>query len=353
MIFSFQTSRQPRPNDLKYVRVVDFGTGGYATDYTGHAFIEAYIYDRQQFILNNTFEYSSFWKRPFGIEEFKPSSSSDYNANIPNSARAILQPDDPNYKQQEQKIEFVYQQGQQNAYNYYRPDLNVDYLNNNNNNQQKDSSGSSSSSSSSSGGGFNLGAGIFSSPQQQQHQQQQQQQSQTYNSANNQNQNNNNNQNMNSILSEIVANNPSYHNHNPAQLQQQQQQQQSYANYFQTPLQQQQDPNVLPITLKPHVQSLDQYSAFVYQFKDKVPITNWDPIVDNDRNNLNRQPDRNSVMGFDQWYIDSLNKNIGLENLKNMEENPFVFKTLKYIDTYRFAKPWWSNESYFVDNKQE
>ena len=34
-------------------------------------------------------------------------------------------------------------------------------------------------------------------------------------------------------------------------------------------------------------------------------------------------------------------------------ENPFVFKTLKYIDTYRYAKVWWNNETYFIDNKEE
>lgn len=310
--------------------MVDFGTGGYATDYTGHAFIEAYIYDRQQFILNNTFEYSSFWKRPFNIEEYRPSAISEMNTN------KLLAQDDPTYKQQEQKIEFVYQQGQQNAYNYYKPDLNVDYLQNQNNQNQQQQQQKETS-----GGGFNLGAGIFSPQQQQINNQGNNQQQTNFNSGYNQ---------VNpSLLSDIVANNPSYHNHNPPPGKGLPQ---SYANYFQT-AQQMQDPNVLPITLKPNTQSLDQISAFVYQFKDKVPITEWDPIIDNDRNNLNRQPDRNSVMGFDQWYVNSLNQNIGLENLKNMEENPFVFKTLEYIDTYRFAKPWWNNESYFVDNKHE
>lgn len=337
--------RQPRTNDLKYVRVVDFGTGGYATDYTGHAFLEAYIYDRQQFILNNTFEYSSFWKRPFSIEEYKQSSVSDYNTA---GTGRILTPDDPGYKQQEQKIEFVYQQGLQNAYNYYKPDLNVEYLqkdnlnnNNNNNNDQQYINNQKDS-----GGGFNLGAGIFSSSNTANNKQYQQQLN-NYNSMNNgQSSSNNVNQ---QLLSDAIASNPSYHNHNYPQGSPPP----SYANYFQTAQQQWQDPNVLPITLKPQVQSLEQYSAFVYQFKDKVPITSWDPIVDNDRNNLNRHPDRNSWMGFDQWYINSLNQNIGLENLKNSLENPFVFKTLEYIDTYRFAKPWWNNESFFRENKQE
>lgn len=294
----FIIERQPRPNDLKYVRVVDFGTGGYATDYTGHAFLESYVYERQQFMLNNTFEYSSFWKRPFNIEEYKPSVVADINAN------KLLSGDDSTYK--DQKIDFVYSQGQQNAYNYYKPDLNVEYLNNQNPNLQQ--------------------------------QQQQTQQTQ---------QNTNINNNINPSVNDIILNNPNIHYHNPNQPNPAN----SYANQFQN--QQLQDPNVLPITLKPHVQSLDQFSPYVYQFKDKVPITSWDPIVDNDRNNLNRYPDRNSVMGFDQWYINSINQNIGLENLKNLDENPFVLKTLKYIDTYRFAQVWWQNESYFLDNKQE
>lgn len=254
----------------------------------------------------------------------------------------LLAQDDPTYKQQEQKIEFVYQQGQQNAYNYYKPDLNVEYLQNNQNNNQQQQQKETS------GGGFNLGAGIFA-PQQQQVNNQNMGNNQQQTNFNSMNQQQNGYNQVNpSLLSDVVANNPSYHNHNPPGKGLPP----SYANYFQT-AQQLQDPNVLPITLKPNTQSLDQISAFVYQFKDKVPITEWDPIIDNDRNNLNRQPDRNSVMGFDQWYVNSLNQNIGLENLKNMEENPFVFKTLEYIDTYRFAKPWWNNESYFVDNKHE
>lgn len=302
--------RQPRPNDPKYVRVVDFGTGGYATDYTGHAFLESSIYDRQQFILNNTFEYSSFWKRPFNIEEYRASAVSELGTN------KLLSPDDPTYKQQEQKIEFVYAQGSQNAYNYYRPDLNVEYLNQNQNQNQ------------------NQNPSILQQTLLTGQQQLQQLNTMT---------NTGFNVNLNPTVDEIVENNPNIHYQN---------QKKSYATYFQSP-QELQDPNVLPITLKPNVHSLDQYSAFVYQYKDKVPITSWDPIIDNDRNNLNRYPDRNSAMGFDQWYINSINQNIGIENLKNMDENPFVLKTLTYIDTYRFAKPWWNNESYFIDNKQE
>jgi hypothetical protein len=282
------------------VRVVDFGTGGYATDYTGHGFLESYVYDRQQFILNNTFEYSSFWKRPFNIEAYRPSSNSEFNNN------KLLSPDDPLYKQQEQKIEFVYSQGQQLANNYYKPDLNVEYLQNSNPNEQ---------------------------PQQQFNANQ--------NNPNNINNNNyHNNPGIINPLSPSNIQNLYYHNPNNPN---------NYNLYHQ----QQHVTQIIPSTLKPNVQSLDQYSPFVYQYKNNVPITSWDPIIDNDRNNLNRVPDRNSQLGFDQWYINSVNENIGLENLKNLDENPFIFKTLKYIDTYRFAKVWWNNESYFIDNKQE
>jgi len=59
---------QPRPNDLKFVRVIDFGTGNYSNDYTGHGFISNYVYERYLHILNNTFEISKAWKRPFQFE---------------------------------------------------------------------------------------------------------------------------------------------------------------------------------------------------------------------------------------------------------------------------------------------
>lgn len=55
---------QSKDTDSRYVRVVDFGTGDYSHDYTGHAFIPNYLYDRQRFLFNQTYEASLFpWYR--------------------------------------------------------------------------------------------------------------------------------------------------------------------------------------------------------------------------------------------------------------------------------------------------
>lgn len=104
---------------------------------------------------------------------------------------------------------------------------------------------------------------------------------------------------------------------------------------------------------QPNVNSLDEYSSYVYINKNSIPINDWDPLIDNDRINLNRVPDRNSPIGFDKWYINTIAENQAMENIKTSNENPFVFKNLEYIDSYRYAKVWWNNESHFINNKQE
>lgn len=203
--------------------MVDFGTGDYSNDYTGHAFLTTYLYERQKILLNNTFEYSSYWKKPFKSETFHQPSANDLS-----------------YSQQTNK-----QQG----------------LNKNKNVLQ-----------------------------------------------------------INSVM----------YNQN----------------------QQLFDP-LLSIN-RPNVNSLEEFSSHVFVNKNKIPINDWDPIVDNDRINLNRVPDRSSSIGFDKWYIDTISDNVAMENIKTSNENPFIPKNdLQYIDTYRFAKVWWNNETFFENNKQE
>jgi hypothetical protein len=144
------------------------------------------------------------------------------------------------------------------------------------------------------------------------------------------------------------------------QLQQQQfQQQQQYYDDPSKPYQQnaqQQlpfDTSYLQFYHQQPVSSLSDFSPFIYINKNNVPIESWDPVIDHNRNNLNRVPDRNSPIGFDQWYIESIVKNSVLDSLKSSQQNPFNLKPLKYIETYRYAKPWWKNETHFMNNKQE
>jgi hypothetical protein len=109
----------------------------------------------------------------------------------------------------------------------------------------------------------------------------------------------------------------------------------------------------LPIFNQKPVNSLDEFSPFVYVNKNNVPITNWDPLIDNDRNNLNRVPDRNSPIAFDKWYTNNVQQYSNMETLKYSLENPFIFQRLKYVDTYRYAKPWWTNETHNQGNQQD
>ncbi len=118
------------------MRIVDIGTGGYATDYTGHAFLESYFYEHQQFVLNNSFEYASFWKRPPPPPPPPSVGGGDHVVPpvgpppplLPYNKRILLSPADPLQRQTEQKIDFVYTQGQQNAYHAYKPELSVEYV---------------------------------------------------------------------------------------------------------------------------------------------------------------------------------------------------------------------------------
>ncbi len=97
--------------------------------------------------------------------------------------------------------------------------------------------------------------------------------------------------------------------------------------------------------------SLEEISNLVYVNKQRIPITDWDPLVDTDRNNLERLPDRTSSMGFDQWYVESLVKNTALDVMEESMQNPFRTNDLRYVDSYRFAKAWWKNESELGEDK--
>jgi hypothetical protein len=111
---------------MRYVRVVDFGTGDYSTDYTGHAFIPNYLYDRQKFLLNNTFEANTYsWhKVPYSQQNPQPSQphnpALDYRLQLsadPNVVKLVRPIDtDPVYAQNKQQLEQFYKQFQNSPY---------------------------------------------------------------------------------------------------------------------------------------------------------------------------------------------------------------------------------------------
>lgn len=221
---------QPRLSQKNLVKIVDFGVGNYANDYTGHAFLGSYLYDRKQFLLNNTYEYSNYYKRPY--QGFK----SPLESMMPNRKRRQTYLTNLNQQSFQPKKNFV--SDLSNPANRYNPNQPI---------QQED-------------------AGL---------------------------------------------------------------QKQSY----------------LPNSLKTKVSSIDELSPLVYVNKQRVPISDWDPLIDTGRNNLNRVPDRSNSMGFDRWYIDSVVKNTALEVMEASQSNPFAYKDIDYIDSYQYAKVWWKNES--------
>ncbi|CAF0706838.1 unnamed protein product [Brachionus calyciflorus] len=104
---------------------------------------------------------------------------------------------------------------------------------------------------------------------------------------------------------------------------------------------------------RPEAESLDDFSSYVLVKKNKIPIYDWDPIVDHGRTNLENKPNRNSPYNFNQWYVETIADNIVQENTQTANENPFDYRTLSYIDSYRYAKVWWNNETDFKENIQE
>ncbi len=275
LYFNFKNfnKRQPRLDNRNLVRVIDFGAGNYSNDYTGHGFLGTYLYERQQFILNNSYEYSNFFKRPY--QSVKSSALEGINR-VSSDVDIQQSQEKSNYRSSYQQPYMQILKNYQDSLQKSNQQLLTDTIDTSDYNKQK----------------------------------------QIQNQYN--------------------------------QLSQQQLQYQQ-ANQLQKPY----DGSYLPVYLQRPITSLNEFSPFIYLNKNNVPITSWDPIIDNDRNNLNRVPDRNSPIGFDQWYINSIVKNTAYETLKTSVENPFILQTLKYIDTYRYAKVWWNNETAYLGNIQE
>lgn len=294
------------------MKVIDFGTGNYSNDYTGHAFLGNYLFDRQMYILNNTYEISKNWKRPF---QFQPSLNSAEISAEQNYYTNFL-PNDPLFKQKQEQYEAYKQNQKQQPHQPQQHQLQ-----------------------------FQQNSILDSKYQSLQPKQPFLQQFQNPNQYPSQ-----------PIQTFITDRGDRNELSNPINqiLNQQNQYLEQKLPYNQDYSQQQPfDGSNMPYLRQKSVSSLDEFSPFVYINKDKVPIKDWDPLIDNDRNNLNRIPDRNSPIGFDQWYINSIVQNTAYESLKQSFENPFILKHLKYIETYRFAKVWWNNESAFFDNKEE
>ena len=93
------------------MKVIDFGTGNYSNDYTGHAFLGNYLFDRQMYILNNTYEISKNWKRPFqfqsNLNSAEISAEQNYYTNF--------LPNDPLFKQKQEQYEAYKQNQKQQA----------------------------------------------------------------------------------------------------------------------------------------------------------------------------------------------------------------------------------------------
>ncbi len=93
----------------------------------------------------------------------------------------------------------------------------------------------------------------------------------------------------------------------------------------------------LPPSLQTKIPSIDLLHPLVYVNKQRVPIADWDPLIDTDRHDLNRLPNRfNGSQTFEQWYIEAIVKNTALEVMEQSMLNPFVYKDIKFIDTYRY-----------------
>jgi hypothetical protein len=94
---------------------------------------------------------------------------------------------------------------------------------------------------------------------------------------------------------------------------------------------------------------------FDFLVQNSIPIYNWDPLIDNEKTNYNyRLQDNEMKLGFDQWYSNTLAKNNEIYRRNNAQFiNPFALPNVQYIESYKFAKVWWNNESAFINNKQE
>jgi hypothetical protein len=438
-------TRQPRDSDTRYVRINDFGTGDYSTDYTGHAFIPNYLYDRQKFLLNNTYEANSFIWHKMPYNQQNPQQPQNYPHNPNNDYRLQLGADpnvvklvrptetDPIYQQNKQQLEQFYKQFQNSPnkenFNQNNPLVNPSPLNSNSNFNNLPQNPHHET---------KIEPIALNYPSQQQQQQQPQQQPPrskrhkhrrtkryephpVYNDkaytlyefqknrfkeanidnsqysmnelAQNQYSQNqyflnqyqqpnlkdpnviqqNNpavgggggggggggvNQQANSNLQYPVPvlNNLNLNSPNPGSSNQPQYYNQQAINsknpHMDRPYY---NPNLAQMTSQQNRHSsLDQFSPFLFINKNTVPIYSWDPLVDNDRVDMNRVSDRNAPAGgFDRWYVKAIEGNIDLDSWKMANENPLYYQNMTYVDTYRYANVWWGNESVYMHNKQE
>ena len=333
---------QLKPDDPRSVNVVDLGTGNYSNDYTGHAFLGNYLYDRQQFLLNNTYEYSNFWRRPYQTQlqhqhynQLYDSTNKEINQNqqlLNLNLNKVISPNDPLYQHQvelteQKKIqENILLQQQQQLLLHHQQYNAINAMPYGPHNYAVKSPYDQ----------LPVAGQYPQYPQDPPYLQQLPSQSPyAYDT---------------SITDSRYY--PAYYQH----LNQQGQYLQQQLGYNQ--LYQQQQPyqgNYLPFYQQRPIVSIDQIMPFIYVNKNNIPITSWDPLIDNEKNNLNRIPDKNSPIGFDQWYINNIIQSTAHETIKTANENPFVLKNITYIETYRYAKVWWNNEpdKTIVDNRQE
>ncbi len=117
--------------------------------------------------------------------------------------------------------------------------------------------------------------------------------------------------------------------------------------FNQQPLQQQFQQN------KQSLQNLLADSLFLSQAN--IPMREWDPLIDNEKTNFNnRLNEKELQFGFDNWYLREIAKNNEFYRKSNPNYlNPFALPDVNYVESYRYAKVWWSNESAFVKDKQE
>lgn len=104
---------------------------------------------------------------------------------------------------------------------------------------------------------------------------------------------------------------------------------------------------------RPRVEQLEEFSSYALLNQKKIPIHDWDPITDSQKKNLHNIPDRNLPYDFNQWYVETISDNNYQEIKQSAAENPFNLKDVSFIDSYRYAKVWWKNESHYLGNRQE
>lgn len=100
--------------------------------------------------------------------------------------------------------------------------------------------------------------------------------------------------------------------------------------------------------LRSYEQMLNEFSFFDL---NNVPVNSWDPMLDNKQTNYNnRLHEEDMKLGFDYWYTNRVINDNKLSQINRqfqqpMYNNPLSLPSVQYIETYRFAKVWWFNET--------